>query len=101
MQRVAIVVVVALDSGVLNRAVHPFDLAIGPRMVWLHQLVLYPVCFADHVEAYLRREVAPCIDSNMGYGYAEFSPNLQPTSAHELSRMLRLCQIAKAPQSAG
>ena len=33
-------VVEAFNRGVLNRAVHAFDLAIGPRMLWLGQPVL-------------------------------------------------------------
>lgn len=44
------VVVVPLDRGVLDRAVHAFDLAVGPRMVRLCQPVLDPVGFTDHVE---------------------------------------------------
>ena len=36
----------------LDRAVHPLDLAIGPWMVGLGQPVLDPVCIADHVEAH-------------------------------------------------
>lgn len=30
---VVTIVVIALDGGVLDRAVHPFDLPVGPRMV--------------------------------------------------------------------
>ena len=41
------VVVVALDGGVLDRAVHAFDLSIGPRMVRLGQPVLDLVRRAD------------------------------------------------------
>ncbi len=42
----------ALDSGILDRAVHPLDLAVGPGMVRLCQAVLDPVGVADHVEAH-------------------------------------------------
>lgn len=35
-----VVVVVAFDGGVLDGAVHPLDLAIGSRMVWLGQAML-------------------------------------------------------------
>ena len=44
------VVVVALDGGFLDRAVHPLDLAIGPGMLDLGQAVLDAVFPAAHVE---------------------------------------------------
>ena len=47
------VVVEAVDGRLLNGAVHSFDLAIGPWMVWLGQSVLDAICLADHVEAHL------------------------------------------------
>ena len=47
-----VVVVVALDGGVLDRAVHAFDLAVGPRMIRLGQPVLDVVRRTDHVEAH-------------------------------------------------
>ena len=34
------VVVIPFDRGILDRAVHAFDLAIGPWMVWLGQAML-------------------------------------------------------------
>ena len=43
---------VSLDRRVLDRPVHPLDLAVGPRMVGLRQPVLDPVCLTDHVEAH-------------------------------------------------
>ena len=46
------VVMEALDGRVLDRAVHPFDLAIGPWMVGFGQPVLDPVGLADHVKAH-------------------------------------------------
>lgn len=44
------VVVVALDRRVLDRAVHPLDLAIGPGMVHLGQPVLDVVLGTDAAE---------------------------------------------------
>ena len=51
-QLVVAVVVETFDRGVLDRAVHPLDLAVGPRVVWPGQPVLYAVRLADHVEAH-------------------------------------------------
>ena len=48
-------VVEAFDGRVLDGAVHPLDLAVGPRMVRLGEPVLDVVCLADHVEAHLTR----------------------------------------------
>ena len=47
-----IVIVIPFDGGVLDRAVHPFDLAVGPRVVRLRQSVVYPIGIANHVEAH-------------------------------------------------
>jgi hypothetical protein len=52
-QLLVAVVMQALDGGLVDRAVHPFDLAIGPWMVGFGQPVLDPVGLADHVEARL------------------------------------------------
>ena len=43
-------VVVALDGRLLEGAVHPFDLAICPWMVWLGEPVFDAVLIADAVE---------------------------------------------------
>ena len=51
-QLIVAVVMEAFDGGVLDRPVHPLDLAIRPRMVRLGQPVLDPVGFTDHVEAH-------------------------------------------------
>ena len=51
-QLIMAVIVVALHSSVLDRAVHSLDLAIRPRMVGLGQAMLNPVRFADHVETH-------------------------------------------------
>ena len=48
-------VVKAFDGCLLNRAVHPLDLTVGPRMLRLGKPVLDVISFADHVEAYLAR----------------------------------------------
>ena len=47
-----IIVMEAFDGRVFDRAVHPFDLAIRPRVVWLREAVLDTVGLADHVEAH-------------------------------------------------
>ena len=49
------VVVEAFDGRLLNRAVHPFDLAVGPRMVRLRQAVFNPIGLANHVKAHWPR----------------------------------------------
>lgn len=46
------VVMEPFDRRVLDGAVHPFDLAVGPWMVGLGQPVLNAVGLADHVEAH-------------------------------------------------
>lgn len=40
----------AFDDGALDRPVHSFHLAIGPRMLDLGEAVLDPVCVTSHVE---------------------------------------------------
>jgi hypothetical protein len=45
----------AFDGRLLDRAVHPLDLTVGPGMVRLGEPVLDVVRFADHVEAHLTR----------------------------------------------
>lgn len=47
---VVAVVVVALDRRLLDRAVHPLDLSVGPRMVHLGKPMLDVVLVADAVE---------------------------------------------------
>ena len=49
-QLIVTVIVIPFYGRVLNRAVHPFDLSIGPWMVWLDWVMLDLVCGADHVE---------------------------------------------------
>ncbi len=48
-------VVEAFDGRLLDRAVHPLDLSVGPGVVRLREPVLNVVRFADHVEAHLTR----------------------------------------------
>jgi len=43
--------VVSLDGGVLDGAVHPLDLPVGPPVVWLGEPVLDAMLAADLVEA--------------------------------------------------
>ncbi len=45
-------VVEPFHSRVLDRPVHPLDLAVSPRMVGLGQAVLDPVGPTDHVKAH-------------------------------------------------
>ena len=45
----------AFDGRFLNRAVHPLDLTVGPKMVRLGKPVLDVIGFADHVKAHLAR----------------------------------------------
>jgi hypothetical protein len=52
---VVALVVEAFDGRLLNGAVHPLDLAVGPRVVRFCEPVLDAVCVADHVEAHLTR----------------------------------------------
>ncbi len=54
-QLIVDVVMKAFDGRVLDRAVHPLDLAVGPRMVLFCQAVLDPIDLADHVEAHWPR----------------------------------------------
>ena len=49
---VVVVVMEALDGRVLDRAVHPLDLASRPRVVWLREAMLDTVGLANHVEAH-------------------------------------------------
>ena len=50
-----LIVAVPLYRKVLDRAVHPFNVAVGPRMIWLGEAMLNAVCFADHVEPHWPR----------------------------------------------
>ncbi len=47
---VVAIVVVSLDDGVLESAVHPFDLPVGPRVARLCQSVFGAILAADPVE---------------------------------------------------
>lgn len=50
LQAFQVVVVVNLHGGVLDRAVHPLGLAVGPRMIGFGQAVLDTVFDADAAE---------------------------------------------------
>jgi len=52
-QLIVAFVVEAFDGRLLDGAVHPFDLPVGPWMVRLGEPVLDVVGLADHVEAHL------------------------------------------------
>lgn len=55
------IVLVAFDGGVLDRAVYPFDLAVGPRLAWLCKPVFDTVLAADLVEAIEAHACGPAI----------------------------------------
>lgn len=46
----AVIIVIAFDSGLLDRSVHAFDLPIGPRVFDLGQAMLDAVFLAAHIE---------------------------------------------------
>jgi hypothetical protein len=48
------VIVEALDGCLFDCAVHSFDLAVGPTVVWLGQPMLDTIRFADRVETHWR-----------------------------------------------
>jgi hypothetical protein len=48
----------AFDGGLLDRPVHPFDLAVGPGMLDPGQAMLDPIFTAAHVE-HVRHVDAP------------------------------------------
>ena len=52
-QLIMAVIVVAFYGGILDRAVHSLDLAIGPWMVGFGQSMFNPIRLADHIEAHL------------------------------------------------
>ena len=54
-QLVMALVMEAFDGRLLDGAVHPLDLSVGPRVVRLGEAVFDVVCLADHVEAHLAR----------------------------------------------
>jgi hypothetical protein len=56
-QLIVAVVMEAFDGGVLDGPVHPFDLAVGPRMIGLRQPVLDAIPEADAIE---HLEAQPC-----------------------------------------
>ena len=58
---VVAVVVIAFDGGVLDGAVHPFDLPVGPRMVRFGEPVLDAMLAADLVEPMDAHACGPAI----------------------------------------
>lgn len=53
LQLIMVIVIEAVDGLVLDWSVHPLDLFICPKMVWLGQAVLDVIRLADHVKAHL------------------------------------------------
>ena len=45
-------VVVSFDRRVFDRAVHPFNLAVGPGMIWLGHLMFDVIGLADQVKSH-------------------------------------------------
>jgi hypothetical protein len=60
-QLVVAVVVVAFDGRLLDRPVHPLDLAVGPRVLQLGQAMLDVVLIADPVEDVVEGVFVSCL----------------------------------------
>ena len=57
---------IPFDRRVLDRAVHSFDLAMGPGMVRFCQAMLNPIGFADHVKSHLAERHAVPVPRLLG-----------------------------------
>ncbi len=55
------IVMIALDGGVLDGAVHPLDLAVGPRIVRLGEPVFDTILMAGLVQAVDAHACGPAI----------------------------------------
>ena len=64
-----LVVMEAFDGGVLDGAVHPLHLAVGPRVLHLGEAMLDPVLPAPHVEHV--RHVPSCRTIGVARGKGE------------------------------
>ncbi|GKY88863.1 hypothetical protein STA1M1_27320 [Sinisalibacter aestuarii] len=60
-QLIAAVVVTAFQRCVFDRAAHPLDLAIAPRMIGLGQAMFNPVGFADQIKPHLAERDAAAV----------------------------------------
>ena len=60
------VVVIPFDRGVLDGAVHPLDLAIGPRVVGLCEAMLDPIGLTDQIEAHFAERDAVAVPRLLG-----------------------------------
>ena len=77
---VVAVVVIAFDGGVLDGAVHSFDLPVGPWMVRFGQPVLDTVVAADLVEAVDAHARSPAITVLWKVSDVHRHPTRNPTS---------------------
>ena len=59
-QLIVIVIMVAMDSGLFDCAVHPFNLSIGPRMLDLGQPVINVVSGASTLECVTPEQLSFC-----------------------------------------
>ena len=83
------IIVVALDGRVLDRAVHPLDLTIGPRVVRLGQTVLDPVCLTDHVKTHLPRPRGIPISGLLGELDAVIGQDRMDPVGHDFHKVLQ------------
>ena len=88
-QLIMIVVVIPLDRGVLDRAVHPFDLAVGPGVIGFRQPVLDPVCVADHVKAHGSRIDCVPVSRLLGELYAIIGQDGVDVIGHGFEQVLK------------
>ena len=60
------VIVIPFNRGVLDGAVHPFDLAIGPRMVRFGQAMFDPIGLTDQIDTQLAESKAVSVPRLLG-----------------------------------
>lgn len=83
------VFVILLHSAILDGAVHPFDLTVGPWMVGLGQPVFDPVGFADHVATHLAECHAILISGPLGELDAIVRQDRMYFVRHSVEQMLK------------
>ncbi len=65
-QLLVIIIVIALDRRFLDRALHPFDLAVRPGMIRLGQAMFNAICRTDQIETHLAARDAVAIAGPFG-----------------------------------